>query len=439
MTVSQKFVVFLWIGFVLSLALVLVGCGEKDVSIPSEPTVEDAPATEESILETIQVIEERVSELRGLETLKPVTKAFLTTDELRQRIIADLSDYTEKDARDDVLLYVAFGLVERDVDLYNLLVDLQTEQVAGFYDPDTEEIYVVEGSQGLGAMEQSVLSHEYTHALQDQHFDLEALGFTDEEEEKEEDGEQNFATRCLVEGDAVLLQQQYLFNHFEVEDLQEMLEQIEEVDSSVLDSAPVIVQQSLLFPYEAGLTFVTSLYAEGGWSAVDAAYANPPVSTEQILHPGRYPDDVPQIVTLPPLTDTLGAGWRLVDEDVLGEFGLDLYLDVYVSPSASEVAAEGWGGDRYAVYWRDDESAFVLALRLAWDTSADAAEFRDAFEQFAEVRFGGGPARTEGGARWWWSGEDRMLLAQNGQEETLIIIAPDEATLEAVHALFPGF
>ena len=78
--------------------------------------------------------------MRGLETLKPVTKAFLTTDELRERIIEDLSDYTEKDARDDVLLYVAFGLVKRDVDLYNLLVDLQTEQVAGFYDPDTEEI-----------------------------------------------------------------------------------------------------------------------------------------------------------------------------------------------------------------------------------------------------------------------------------------------------------
>ncbi len=261
---SQKFVIFLWIGIVLVLALILTGCGEKDVPIPSAPTAEDAPATEESILETIQVIEERVSELRGLETLKPVTKAFLTTDELRQRVIEDLSDYTEKDARDDVLLYVAFGLVEQDVDLYNLLVDLQTEQVAGFYDADTEEIYLVEGGQGLGAMEQSVLSHEYTHALQDQHFDLEALGFTDEEEEKEEDGEQNFATRCLVEGDAVLLQQQYLFNHFEVEDLQEMLEQIEEVDSSVLDSAPVIVQQSLMFPYEAGLTFVTSLYAEGG-------------------------------------------------------------------------------------------------------------------------------------------------------------------------------
>ncbi len=172
---------------------------------------------------------------------------------------------------------------------------------------------------------------------------------------------------------------------------------------------------------------------------MDAAYANPPVSTEQILHPGRYPDDVPQIVTLPPLTDTLGAGWRLVDEDVLGEFGLDIYLDVYVSPSAAQVAAEGWGGDRYAVYWRDDESAFVLVLRLAWDTSADAAEFRDAFEQFAELRLGGGPARAEGDARWWWSGEDRMLLAQNGQEETLIIIAPDETTLEAVHALFPGF
>jgi hypothetical protein len=85
-----------------------------------------------------------VSELRGLETLQPVTKALLTTDELRTRLEEDLlEDYSEHEARDDVLLYAAFDLVDRDLDLYSLLLDLYTEQVAGFYDPETKEMVVI--------------------------------------------------------------------------------------------------------------------------------------------------------------------------------------------------------------------------------------------------------------------------------------------------------
>jgi hypothetical protein len=388
----------------------------------------------------MQTIEGQVSELRGLETLQPVKKAYMTTDELGQRLMDDFSeDYSEQEAHDDALAYAAFELLEPELDLYQLLLDMYTEQVVGLYDPETEELYVIATDQEPGALERLTFSHEYTHALQDQHFDLEALGFADEQESEDEDSEQDFAIRSLVEGDATLLWQHYMIKHLNMDDVQEIFDQIEETDSSVIDSAPVIVRESLLFPYEAGLTFVTALHADGGWAAVDAAYANPPVSTEQIIHPERYPDDVPQIVTLPALTDTLGAGWRLVDEDVFGEFQLKIYLELHVDPPEVEIAAEGWDGDRFAVHWREDESAFVLVWRLAWDTPADAAEFFDSYVQFAEDRFGSGPARREGEDRLWWSGDDALLLAQNNQAETLIIIAPDEGTLEALHGLFLDF
>jgi hypothetical protein len=388
----------------------------------------------------MEVIEEQVSELRDLETQAPVSKAFLNTDELRQKMVEDVSeDYSEQKAHDDVLLYAAFELMEPGIDLYDLLIDLYTEQVAGFYDPDTKEMYVVKGERAPGALERLTYSHEYTHVLQDQHFDLQALGFTDADDGDEEDSEQDFAIRSLVEGDASLLMQQYMLQYFDAEDLKDVLTQSQDIDTSVLDSAPDIVRESMLFPYEAGLGFVIALFNDGGWSAVDDAYANPPVSTEQIMHPTRYPDDVPQIVTVPPLTDTLGADWRLVDEDVLGEFGLQQYLQVRVDPSDAEVAAEGWGGDRYAVHWRDDESAYVLVEHLAWDTPADADQFFSAYTQFAEHRFGSQPTRSETNNRLWWFGDDVLLLARNGQDESLVVIAPDEATLDAVYALFPGF
>lgn len=427
----------------LLLLLVLTGCvqnGDSDPTDSPATSVGDAASSGESALEAMRIVEERVSELRGLETVQPVTKAYLDTDELRQKVTEDLvEEYSEQEARDDVLLYVAFELMEPDVDLYNLLLDLHTEQVLGFYDPDTEEMYVVKESQEPGALERMTFSHEYTHVLQDQHFDLQALGFTDDDGGEDEDSERQFAIRSMVEGDASLLSQQYLLQFFDLEDMREVLDQTAESDSSVLDSAPAVIRESLLFPYSAGLTFVSALFQDGGWSAVDAAYANPPLSSEQILHPERYPDDVPQIVNLPPLTDTLGTGWHLVDEDVMGEFGLQLYLGVHVSSSDTRNAAEGWDGDRYAVHWREDESAFVLVVRLAWDTPADAAEFFDIYVQFAESRFGSGPTRKEGEARLWWIGDDLLLLARNSADETLILFAPDEPTLDAVHALFQGF
>jgi hypothetical protein len=422
--------------------LVLAGCTQKDEAASPSPrsALTGDPSSGASALDAMHVIEERVSELRGLDTRQAITKAFMSTEELRQHIAEEfLEDYSQREARDDVLLYVAFDLMEPDVDLYNLLIDVQTEQVAGFYDPDTEEMYVIQGGDETGALERSVFSHEYVHVLQDQHFDLQEMGFTNDEGDEDEDSERQLAMRSLVEGDATLLQQQYMLQYFDFEDLQEMFGQVEATDMSVLDSAPAVLRESLVFPYQAGLAFVSALYNDGGWSAVDAAYKDPPLSTEQILHPERYPDDLPQVVTLPPLTDTLGAGWRLVDEDVMGEFGLQLYLNVHNNSSDVERAVEGWGGDRYVVHWREDESAAVLALRLAWDTPADATEFFDAYGDFAEGRFGSGPARSEGDARLWWFGDDVLMLAQNSQDETLILIAPDEVTLDALYALFPEF
>jgi hypothetical protein len=420
--------IFFWC--VLCL-LVLAGCEDQD---------KKEPAPDSESLDSMSLIQERVSEMRGLESLEEVPKAFMRDEELHQRVENEFfEDYSAQEARDDVLLYAAFDLAELDLDLYKLMIDLYSEQVLGFYDDEKDELFVRQSDEEVGAMERSTFAHEYTHALQDQHFDLEALGLSDDEDEDDQDSEQDFAVRCLVEGDASLLEMHYMMRYFDVHDWQEIMEEVEETDMSILDSAPAILRETLMFPYEAGLAFVTELHAQGGWEAVDAAYANPPLSTEQIMHPERYPDDAPQIVTLPPLTDTLGAGWRMVDSDVLGELVLKIYLETFINISEAQEAAEGWDGDRYAVHWREDESAFVLVLRLAWDSSADAAEFWQAYAAWAEERFGSTVTRSEGDARWWWVGDDVLLLAQNTQEETLIVIAPDEPTLEAVQALFPEF
>lgn len=386
-----------------------------------------APADEE----LMNTIEGQVEELRSLQPLRPVERALMTQEQLRQRILQDFEEESSpEEIRDYTLTLAAFDLVDPDIEMYDLLVRLYTEQIAGFYDPETEQIYVIAGAGPMGQLERLTYAHEFTHALQDQHFDLEALGLRDDADEVYDDEYLN-AIQALVEGDASLTERRFMDAYYSADDMATLLQESMEVDTAVLDSAPDVLRESLFFPYHYGEIFVRALYDEGGQAAVDAAFANPPLSTEHILHPERYQaGDMPQIVSLPPLTDTLGAGWRLVYEEVWGEFSTRYYLAQQIPQADAETAAEGWGGDRYAVHYRESDGAFVLAWRIVWDTPADAEEFVDAYVTFADERFGH-TADVSEGARMCWGGDDYVCLTW-GPADTIIVLGPDTATVETV-------
>ncbi len=289
----------------------------------------------------------------------------------------------------------------------------------------------------MGQMERLTYAHEFTHALQDQHFDLEALGLRDDAED-EYDGEYLTAIRALIEGDASLIQQQFLQSYYSPGEAVRLMKESMDVDMSVLDSAPDVLRESLYFPYMQGLTFAQALYEDGGWAALDAAYANPPRSTEHILHPDRYlAGDLPQLVSLPPLTDTLGTGWRQVDADTLGEYFTRLYLAQQIPGEQAEAAAEGWGGDWYAVHHRQADGALVMALRSAWDSPADAEEFVDAYVAYAEGRFGHS-ADVVDGDRLCWTGDADYVCLTWGPADAIVVLGPDETTVEPVLELVIG-
>jgi hypothetical protein len=201
----------------------------------------------------------------------------------------------------------------------------------------------------------------------------------------------------------------------------------------VLDSAPPVLAHELEFPYVGGLAFVQSLYENGGFAAVDQAWQNLPQSTEQILHPDRYlAGDTPQIVALEPLTSTLGNGWQLVDEDSLGEFYLREYLSQQIDDNQLETAATGWGGDRYAVYWNEEEESTVMVLKLRWDTPADAEEFAAAYLNYPFRLFGVNAEGQEDGGLCW-QGEYALCFYAPG-DESLVVRAPDIEMAKTVAA-----
>ncbi len=366
-------------------------------------------------------VEANVSELRGLEPLEPVVPVVLSRDELRERIARESSvETTPDESRGEVLELSAFDFLGRDYDLYTAQVTLQSEGILGYYDPETAEFVVVNDGALLDPAAQWTHAHEFVHALQDQYYDLNALN------NDSLDSEARAAVRALAEGEAELVQYLYLFesDYFTDVEMEAILNDPEQTDSDFLSEFPPVLINDLAFPYTDGVEFVIDLYREDGFAAIDAAWANPPRSTEQILHPDRYrAGDTPQVVTLPPLDDTLGAGWMLLDDDILGEFYLRQYLAQQLPKAAVNRAATGWGGDRYAVYWNEATDELVMALRLVWDTPEDALEFAAAYPDYPAALFQTvAESQPDGSA--CWTGDDAICFQQRAGE-SLIVRAPD--------------
>jgi len=378
----------------------------------------------------------KTAELRGLRPKSAMECQFITPEELRERYIRIFEEeYPQEEAQIDQEVYVLLDLMEEDQDLYTILLDVYSEQVIGFYDDESKELYVVSQKGELRPLEEIVLAHEYTHALQDQYFDLNSLPL-----EEEGNSDLSIAVLSLVEGDASLVQGIYMWTILDDNEREALSQQLEEFESGAFDAAPRFIQENITFPYESGLNFVMALVEQGEWQAIDQAYSDPPQSTEQVLHPEKYLErDEPQDITMPDLQSALGTGWSQLDSDVLGELNMRIYLETFVGEAEATTATEGWDGDRYA-YLKNTDGEKLLVLHSVWDSVGDAAEFFNAYIAFVEEKSQGtwSLALDEEGKRWWQAEAVSLYLSQEGSG-VLLIIAPDQVTTEEVLVEFPQF
>jgi hypothetical protein len=397
---------------------------------PAQP-LDACPPLSADLRAEMDAIEAQVISLRGLKSRLTVARILLTPDELRQRVIEDFfEEYDEQDARQDALVFSLLGLLPPDFDLYNFYIDLYSEQIAGFYDDELGEMAIICG-RGFGGTERLTYAHEYAHALQDQAYDLDdGLGYSDEA--CKDDTERCAALQALVEGDATLVEEQWLGFYATQEDYTDILSFFEDFQTPVYDSAPDFIRRDLLFPYLAGRSFVQALMNRDGWSSVDAAYANPPLSTEQILHPEKYPADTPVLLEAPDLLGLLGEGWQEIERNVLGEWSAQLVLDEHLLKADAVEAVEGWGGDYYLVYANEASGEKLLLLVIQWDTMRDAHEFYAAFQSYADIRFGTRVQTSTYSTNWLSAGG--AVLLERVSNQTLTIIADSPARVDAVRA-----
>jgi hypothetical protein len=380
-------------------------------------------------------IEDQVVGLRKLEPIEAVDRKLLSPEELRRHIQEDfLKDYTTEEADKDALILAALGLLPSGFELRDFYIELLTEQVAGFYDDEDKAMYVVQG-EGFNGPERLTYSHEYTHALQDQHYDFnDSLGYNDQA--CEANSERCAAIQALIEGDATVLEFQWFTEHSTPDDMREIQEFYANNQSPVYDSAPAFIKEDLIFPYQAGQTFVEQIFEQGGWEAVDAVFGNPPLSTEQILHPERYPDDKPVDVILPDLSPVLGQGWSELDRSVMGEWFTYLILAQGLEPGfrlddrTARQAAEGWGGNAYVFYINQDSGKIVMALSTSWDSVSEARQFAAAFRRYATARFGD-PSASQNSYNAWESPEGVHTFRLD-TSRTIWILAVDAPQAEAI-------
>jgi hypothetical protein len=297
--------------------------------------------------------------------------ARLVSGSLDQQFPSDMQDRRER-------AWAAIGAIPLDTDLRESILDFGTSQIIGFYDTVTGRLVYV-GDASPTPLQELTLAHELVHALDDQHFDL---GQVDELVRTCQD-ERFEALVSLAEGSAVEMSLRWAQANLSADELVELALEAGAAPQPPA-SVPPFIRDMFLSPYLNGQAFVRTLMNEGGQSALDAAFADPPQSTEQILHPEKYPDDEPQAVQVPDLQEELGSGWQALDVQDVGEGWLVRLLRLELPASDAGDAAAGWDGGQYRAWSRGPATAVVLDT--VWDSDDEAAEFAQSFEIWAEDR-----------------------------------------------------
>jgi hypothetical protein len=367
-------------------------------SSTQKPEVKITPPEAEELFHSVDEIMAFDSKQTGLPIKKQVKRRLTSRDEVESYLTKHMKDKDVKRLQRSELVLKKFGLLPRDFDLEKLLVALLREQVAGYYDPKTKTVNLLDW---VPIEEQEpVMAHELTHALQDQAVGLDKWmdrGEKDLGEIKKdptptdiENDEMDDTRQAVVEGqaEAVMLQYELAPVGRSILDSPDLVDTMEEQmangtdDSTVFKDAPIFLRESLTFPYSYGLKFEVKLLEKGGKQKAFAdVLENPPHTTRQIMQPETYlaGEQIPPM----PVVDFKHDFKNYVKFDIgaMGEFDIAVLIEQYVGKKLSDKLYPEWrGGYYYAARPKGNATAPLGLMYISRWSNADAAgEFADIY------------------------------------------------------------
>jgi hypothetical protein len=379
----------------------------------------------------LDTVERRTAELRGLPAREEVQRTTLTPDQFRARLLDEFNrDESLESIENSRKLMVALGLLAPDVDLYALELDFRTGVVLGQYDPETKQLYVISGAASFGPLERVTFAHEFTHALQDQHYNIRNLMPKDSD-----NSDRDLAVSSVLEGDALITEELYQTHALTRAEREEKRRQERNLGSGLnLDRLPLVIVEETYFPYTEGPKFVVQVVGQdvlrdaiqtgsGYGPRVNRIFENPPKSSAQIIHPEKYLQGVNPIdVRFPDLASALGEGWKQLRKDVLGEIDHRILIQQFVNRELGDRAAAGWAGDAFALLGKGNDVAVVASTR--WDNPAEAQEWFDAYGQALRGRYPSGlQVVDQRPNRIVWRTPDGLQLLSTSGTSSFILIA----------------
>jgi hypothetical protein len=366
---------------------VAAGCAWAQQA-PSAATPAAQMAANAEFLKAADEVLADMSKLLSLPVREPLKRSVRTKDEIRAYLVRNMHEKQDSaKIHADVRTLELLGLLPKGYPLEQKLLDLLTQQIAGVYDSKGREFFIAAST--LPAEQHMIMAHELTHALEDQSFHIEQWT----KAVKGNDDAQ-FARDAVLEGSAMVAMIHYLlrdsgtsFRQLGTVDPALILG---DVDSSPeLNEVPLVLKDQLLFPYLAGASFsVKVLDAAGGWTGLKGIFEKPPASTQQIMHPDLYLRGVqPEAVQLPAMNGAVPRGWKKLDENVMGEFGLNQMLKQFLGKARADELAATWAGDRYAVYEQSPQGRALLVLRLRVAGEAEASRFVAGYSELLEKKY----------------------------------------------------
>ncbi|MFI5181947.1 MAG: hypothetical protein ACHQPI_11185 [Thermoanaerobaculia bacterium] len=392
------------------VALVLVA-----FAILSVPAQGDSESLPERLPAAVADAQKLVERIRGVPFPGTIASAVLPEKELPRVLEKKLAEDLPVSFERYSASLVALGLVPPEKDLKRRMLKLYARQVAAFYDPDEKKFFVVPersdeaastaagfGAGAEGLLEQALLAHELTHALQDRRLDL-----VPRMAALRENSDASLALQAFLEGEATVVMMEAILARLPEEaraatSTDQLLASMAQIAARGIEGAegvPEYFVKELLFPYTAGTAWISERRSHGGWMVVDATYDHPPETTAEILDPSRTGS--PRML-LPfshmPSSEDLPSKALPLYVDRLGAFVLRSLLEAAGAADAGTLSL-AWQDDRILFYERSGATGgpvgFVWRLRLA--SAGAARRIAALLAAFYEARAPGASAvRAEG-------------------------------------------